>query len=193
MKDDIYHEGSRREFLEVAAQIDVPAFIRRGLYVQESVTNLIAGCAVDRFEMLEFSRFRLGILAAMINEQWPRLNVYVDANSATYLADLHIQWQPVLRVPVAPTDSPKKIRRALFDLANSFEKFNRQWKSYLAGVSLDEVNHARDQYNQFYVCEKAAAFQSEHIAKDGFEELSPYEPSDLLKELPYLEVPQLRY
>lgn len=192
MKDDIYDEGSRREFLELAAQIDVPAFIRRGLYVEEAVTNLITVCAAQRVEMLEFPRLRLGTLAAMISHHWTRLDEFIGAETAQYYADLHEAWQPELRVPVAMTDSPKKIRRALQDLARSIEKFNRKWESYLAGVSLDEVNHARDQYNKYYVCEKAAAFQNERLGQEGFEELPPYAAEELLLELPYLKVPQLR-
>ena len=191
MRDDLYHEGSRREFLELASQVDTPAFIRRGLYVEETVKDLIAVCDGQRTDMLEFPRLRLATLAAMVGENWAVLHPIIGQESAAYLKRLFESWRPELRVPVAMTESTRKLQRAVKELANSFEKFNSNWLKYTAAVSLTEVNFAREQYNKYYVTEKAAAFQSERLGEEGFQKIPPYEPAELLAALPCLDIPKV--
>ncbi|MEM7312949.1 MAG: hypothetical protein AAF497_07335 [Planctomycetota bacterium] len=191
MKDNNYHEGSRRQFLELASQVDTPAFVRRALSVENAEKSLIASCRAAREKMLEFCRMRLGVVGALVDKRWVLLNGYIGESMANRLGELHEKWQPQLRLAVEPSDDPRKLRRAIKELITSFESFNRKWDNYLATVSLNEINATRDQYNKYYVVEKSAAFLSDAIGKEGFEELQPFERDDLECRVPKLEVPRL--
>ena len=191
MKDNNYHEGSRRQFLELASQVDTPAFVRRALSVENSEKSLIASCMAARESMLEFCRMRLGVVGALVDQRWILLNSHIGERMAQRLGELHDQWQPQLRVVVHPSDDPRKLRRALKELIVSFESFNRKWDKYLDTVSLNDINATREQYNKYYVVEKTAAFLSDAIGSEGFEELKPFGYDELRRRIPKLEVPRL--
>lgn len=112
MRDDNYREGSRREFLELAAQVDTPAFIRRGLRVEVALNSLIGSCEKQREDLLEFCRLRLATLNALIGNDWTRIVPYVDEESAGDLRRLHDTWQPELRVSVPASNAPGKLKSA---------------------------------------------------------------------------------
>ena len=186
------HEGSRREFFELLQQLDDPAFVRRAKAVQAAENGLFARCYRDRDELLEFPKLRLATLHALVGGEWSALaELLLDSNDREYLQELHDQWAPELRVPLSRTYQHRKLRKACEELITSFERFNRAWEKYVSSIDLAEVNRARENYNRYYVLEKACAFQSERIARDGFEELLMMQASELQERLPQLSVPAI--
>ena len=192
-------EGSRREFLEILAEFDTPAYIQRGVRTEAALQRFLTDCRREREDRLEFSRLRLAQLAALINEEWSVIDPYAEfadqneiiGSVSEYLSDLHRQWSPELRVPLSPTLATQKTRRALGDLSKSFQAFNGKWKRFLHELDFTEINQVRADYNNYYVCEKAAALQSERIASHGFQELPPLTTADVVAEFPLLRVPRV--
>ena len=164
MVGNLDDEGSRREFLEFVAQFDTPAFIKRARRTEEAVTQIIACCRDRRNVLLEIPAMRLATVGARVAYGWPSLVAYLqDDSAADYLDSLYDEWKPHLRVRIQVTDSPRKIRRALRELATSFGNFNRKWELFTREIDLTDVNQAREDYNNYYVWEKACAFDSEEI------------------------------
>ena len=193
MVGNLDDEGSRREFLEFAAQFDTPAFIKRARRTEEAVAQIIAYCRDRRNVLLEIPAMRLATVGALVAYGWPSLVAYLqDDSAADYLDSLYDEWKPHLRVRIQVTDSPRKIRRALRELATSFENFNRKWELFTRELDLTDVNQAREDYNNYYVWEKACAFDSEEIGRHGFQELPPFTLDAVIKELPYLHVPVIQ-
>lgn len=195
-------DGTRREFLELAAQYDTPAFIRRANRTAEAAEEVFHKAEKQRFELLELARTRLAMLGAMVNHEWERLEPILQTATPEpgqtqttvpqWLARLHADWAPELRGSIESTESTSKLRRAVKDLASSFTRFNQRWQRYCNEFNFDHVNQIRQDYNNYYVVEKACAFDSERIGQQGFVELDPMTANDLLERHPILYVPQLR-
>ena len=190
-------EGSRQEFLKFAAEFDAPAFVRRAQHTQQSTQEVFGQCEQQREQLLELSKKRLAILAAMVDESWAKLEPLLVATpagestncwNANYLANLFESWCPTLRVQIEPTSSKRKLRTAIKDLAIAFDHFNRKWCRYLDEFDLSSVNQIRADYNNYYVLEKACAFGSEKIALDGFEPLDRLTREQLLDRFPLLRL-----
>lgn len=195
--------GSRREFLEVLSDYDVPAYVRRGVRTENAVRHFMASCQRRRETHLEFCRMRVAQLVQRIGRNWPIVDEYAyfaaDQQSdvttplaSEYLSDLDAAWQYKLRVHVDRTDGASFIRRGLRDVARSFASFNRKWESVLNQLDFSDVNRVLEDYNNYYVCEKAAALQSEGIAAHGFERRRPLGIDDVRQSLPLLLVPSMR-
>jgi hypothetical protein len=174
------------------AQYDAPAYVRRGRRVDAEWEFLLARCRRQRDEWLELVRVRLAMLHALAGD-WGRLvPLLAEAEHAEALRRLHAELRPELRLPVAATESLRALRRAVAELAESAERFNRRWGEYLATVDLGPVNAARDGYNRWYVLEKECALRSARLARQGFRPLSPLTLEAVVAALPPLPVPQLR-
>lgn len=185
--------GTRFDFYQLAAQIDDLAYVRRARIVHSHWQQLLMQCRAARTELAETANMRLGVVGALIDDDWPALQpMLVDRRDATRLAELHRQWQPQLRVQLSPTRREAKIRRALRELAASLRRFNGNWKQYVAEVDLIAINRARQGYNDYYVLEKSCAFASEYIGQHGFEPLPMLTVADLLIEFPSVVEPRLR-
>ena len=76
-------EGTRREFLELTAQYDTPAFIRRANRTAEAAEEVFRKAEKQRHELLELARTRLAMLAALVEANWERL-----VDTAQHLAEL---------------------------------------------------------------------------------------------------------
>ena len=96
-----------------------------------------------------------------------------------------------LRVPVTPTASPRALRRALVELAQSIARFNRRWQEFLQGVDVSRVNALREGYNAYYVLEKECVMGSARLAARFFTPIAPLKPERLLRDHPLLPVPEL--
>ncbi len=193
MVGNLDHEGSRREFLGVLAQFDTPAFIKRARRVEDAEAQILSHCRGHRTALLEIPGIRLATAGALIAYKWESLGDYLREDGfSAYLDALYKEWEPQLRVEVLATDSRRKIRRTLRELVSSFENFNKKWAQFLRELDLTSVNQVREDYNNYYVCEKACAFDSEQIGQRGFERLPPMMPDDVVKKLPYLNVPTMR-
>ena len=175
-------EGSRQEFLELAAEFDAPAFVRRALYTSECEQALIDQCSLKRQQLLEMSRTRLARLGQLIGGRWERLRPCLLTNvhcSPSYLQQLHDEWRPTLRLPLQVSFADRPIRRALQDLSISFVHFNRKWQRFVDELDLEHINQVRLDYNNYYVLEKACAFRSERLGQAGFQPLRPYTKQDI--------------
>jgi hypothetical protein len=115
----------------------------------------------------------------------------IDDAQIEVLRQLFTDLEPRLRLPVEPTSSNRKLRRALRDLIPTLERFNQRWREFLPTVDLMPVNQLREGYNRYYLLEKECAVRSVVIARQGFTPLKPLALDDLTALLPPLPVPQL--
>jgi hypothetical protein len=93
---------------------------------------------------------------------------------------------------VEVTLSVRALRRALRELRESLEFFNRRWQPFLEEVDLTWVNELRDGYNRYYVIEKECVVRLPSLARQGFEPLAPATPAEVAAVLPLLPVPEIR-
>jgi hypothetical protein len=136
---------------------------------------------------------RLATAGALVAFEWESLGGCLREDGfAAYFEALYNEWKPKLRVEVPVTDSRRKIRHTLKELASSFENFNQKWAQFIRELDLTDVNQVREDYNNYYVCEKSCAFDSEQIGQRGFQRLPPLTPGDVIKDLPYLNVPVIQ-
>jgi hypothetical protein len=165
-----------------------PAYVRRAREVEEAFRALIERCRRQRDEWLNLVRIRLGTLRELAGD-WERLRTLLSENQLDMVRRLHAELEPRLRVPVAVTGSARALRRALHELRESLESFNRRWSVFLTEVSLDCVNELREGYNRYYILEKECAVRSPQLARQGFRPLPPATAADLEAQLPPLPVP----
>src|SRR5262249_6469307 len=137
-------------------------------------------------------RIHLGLLHALAGD-WSELQPWLaDEEDVHTLRALHAALEPRLRVQVRPTSSPGRLRRALRQLVESIERFNRRWRAHLSQVDLSAVNELRDKYNRYYLLEKECAVRSPRVARLGFRRLEPLTTAELTALLPPLSVPRLK-
>ena len=65
-----------------------------------------------------------------------------------------------IRAHVRPSSSGRVLQRALGELKESIERFNRRWQEFLHQVDLTHVNRLRDGYNRYYLLEKECAVRT---------------------------------
>jgi len=171
---------------------DAPAYARRARQVQEAFDQLVSRCRRQRDEWLAMVRIRLATLGALA-EDWDRLRPWLaEEEQVGALRQLHADLAPRLRLPVERSDSERLLRRALGELTESIERFNRRWQEFLNEVDLTHVNRLRDGYNRYYLLEKECAVRSARVARQGFHRLEPLTVDGLAALLPLLPVPRLK-
>ena len=168
-----------------------PAYIRRAREVEGALEHVLARCRKQRDDWLTMVRLRLGVLKALAGDWPPLAPLLADEEQLGHLEQMHADFAPQLRTPVAATSSPRRLRRALHELRESIELFNRRWLAYLSRVDLSWVNELRDGYNRYYIVEKECAVRSPRLARVGFQRLEPLTTESLLVLLPPLPVPAL--
>jgi hypothetical protein len=185
-------EDSDGFFEQFLARYDAPAYIRRARQVQDALDQLVSRCRRQREEWLALVRTRLGLLQARAGD-WARLRPWLaDDAQLDVLRQLHAALEPRLRAPMAPTSSPRVLRRALRELRDSLERFNRRWREFLPTVDRSTVNALREGYNRYYLLEKECAVRSVRVARQGFHPLGPLTTDELAALLPALPVPRLK-
>ncbi|MCC6420125.1 MAG: hypothetical protein IT429_17965 [Gemmataceae bacterium] len=181
----------RRIVSQFIAYHGVPAYVRRAREVEEAFERLIERCERQREEWLPMVRLRLGTLHDLAGE-WELLEPLLTDGDLDALRQLHAALAPRLRVPVARTSSPRALRRAVRDLRESLEHFNRRWQTHLEGLNFAAIDELRDGYNRYYVVEKECAVRSPALARQGFRPLAPVTLAEVAARLPTLPVPRLR-
>jgi hypothetical protein len=192
--DDIVVLGrdDNRIFKQFLAHYDAPAYVRRARQVQEAFDQLVSRCRQQREEWLRMVRIRLGTLKALV-EDWADLRPWLANEEQVHvLRDLHTALEPRLRLPVGSTTSPRVLRRALRELAESIGHFNRRWRAFLTTVDVAPINELRDGYNRYFVLEKECALRSARLARQGFSRLGRLTVEELNVLLPPLPVPLLK-
>jgi hypothetical protein len=185
-------EEDRNLVKQFAAHYDAPAYVRRARQVQEALDVLLNQCRRQRDEWLGLTRIRLALLRALAGEWDMLLPLLEDGGQLAALRQLEADLAPQLRHRVEPTTSMRTLRRALVELCESIELFNRRWQNFLPTVDLSRVNALRDGYNRYYVLEKECALRSPRLARQGFRRLEPFTLEDLGQLLPPLPAPLLR-
>jgi hypothetical protein len=180
------------EINEIVSKFDAPAYVRRARQVEEAFAQLLAAARGRRAEWLTMVRLRLGLLRAHAGAWEALAPLLEDAEQVAELTALHDALQPRLRVRIEPTASIGTLRRALRELTESIERFNRRWAKYLQGLDLTHVNKLRDGYNRYYLLEKECAVRSPLVARQGFRRLGPLTVDDLTALLPPLPVPRYK-
>ena len=175
----------------LSSLFDAPAYVRRARNVEQALEHVLGKARAVRHEWLEMPRLRLGVLRALAGE-WSALRAWLaDDEQLAVLERLHEDLAPRLRLPPAPTRSPRALRRALSELIASLERFNARWLEHLRKIDLSQVNQLREGYNRYYLLEKVCAVRNDAVARAGFAPLSPLDLADLLRHLPPLPVPVL--
>jgi hypothetical protein len=176
---------------QLLGHYDVPAYVRRARRVQEALDELVGFCRTKREELLGMVRIRIGILHALTGT-WTGLRCWLaDEEQCRVLEELHRLLGPKLRVSIEPTTAPRRLRRALREMRESLQRFNRRWREFLGQIDLRPVNEARENYNRYYVLEKECAVRSAVLARRGFHLLEPFTLEQLAALVPELPVPQL--
>jgi hypothetical protein len=177
-------------FKSFIGHYDAPAYIRRARHVEEAFQALLGHCAQKREKLLEFVSLRLGVFRALAGD-WAALDgVVQSAEDIVVLRGLEAALAPRLRVPLAATGSPRLLRRALIELIDSLERFNRRWYAWVNEVDLTHLNALRTGYNRYYVIEKEFAVRSARVARRGFVPLPALTNAMLLEQLPLLPLPR---
>jgi len=158
------------------ANYDAPAYARRARAVEDAYDQLIGRCRRQRDEWLALVRLRVGVLRALSGD-WQALRALVDGRALIRLAQLHDELAPQLRVPVEPATSERALTRALDELRESIERFNRRWAEYLPTVDL---------------LEKECVVRSARLARQGFQRLEPLTTEHLAALMPLLPVPHAK-
>lgn len=181
-------EGSRSEFLKFLAELgEEPAFIARARAPEFALDVLLHACEAKRGELLEWPTFHLSVLAHQIGGDWSRLScLLAEPESVTILEALHATLRT--NKPVQTTWLASD-RVALRRFLESAERFNRNWRAYLAELDLEPVNKPRRDFNQYYVIEKACALGSERFT-EGFEPLDLIDYAYLERQFPLLSIPK---
>src|SRR4051794_4438413 len=157
--------GDQRAFWQVLAQFDGPAFLRRARIVEEAWQMVLRQCLEKRTLWLEFPRLRLATLVSLAGDRASLAQIVGGYRDADRLLELIGEWAPRLRCPVAPTRSPRRLRRAFIELVDSFQRFNERWGHFLEKLELTGVNRLREGYNRHYVVEKECVVGSPVIAR----------------------------
>jgi hypothetical protein len=192
--DDMPILGNNREssvLNQVLAMHGAPAYVRRAKQMEQGWETLVAHWRKRRDAELTMVRTRIAVLRALAGT-WSVLRPLVlDDEQVALLQGLDADLRPELQQRLEPTGSGGKLRRALCELVDSVDRFNRHWSALLAGVDLTQVNELRDRYNRFYVLEKECAVRSPRVARQGFQPVAPATTAELAAALPVLPVPQL--
>jgi hypothetical protein len=185
------NDPEQRWLNELIGLYDAPAYVRRARGIEGDLAALLARGRERREELQAMARLRLGQLLALAGGLSALRPLLADDEQLAVLDELRAILAPKLRVPIEPTTSARKLRRALADLVESLGRFNVRWATYLDKIDLGPLNRKRADYNRYYVLEKACALRSEVIARLGFTPLAPLTRVDVEALLPPLPVPRL--
>jgi len=180
-------------FQQLLAAYGQPAYVRRARGVQDALEKVLAQCRQRRDEWLLMPRIHLGVLRGLAGGRWEPLAPLLMPGEAAVLEELHRLLEPRPRLPITPSDSLRKLAKALATLCEGLERFNARWLEFVPTVDLKRLNELREAYNRWYVLEKECAVRSVTTARAGFVPLEPMTPEGLLALLPPLPVPQQRF
>lgn len=185
-------EGDERQQQELLQMFGAPAYIRRARLVEEALNHLLLGANKQRKEWLEIPRMLLGQLHALAGD-WRRLRPFVEEETQLVVLDnLCVAMEPRLRLSLERSNSSRRLKQALLEFVNSLERFNHRWMNYLNRLDVHGVNQLRENYNRWYVLEKACALRNDVLARLEFTPLLPLDLEELLHHLPLIPVPRLR-
>ena len=169
---------------------DPPAFLRRGMSVEDADARVVRKCEIARDEMLYAVRLRLRFWNRLLRDR-PRIRASVSEAARESAADIGTKvfgpGEP--SVSVAPAGWSIFAGRHWRAFVTAVEEFNANWRRYLETMPLDDLYRAIDGYNRYYVLEKECAVRSARTALRGFAPKQKPTWSDFLERLPPLPTP----
>lgn len=169
---------------------DPPAYLRRGMSVEDAEARVDKRCATARDEMLYAVRLRLRFWNRLVSDSgWlrRRLSPAAQASVADIGSKIFSPGDPMLLpAPVGWGVFAAKHWRAF---AAAVEDFNDRWQRFLRTFPLDDLRHAIDGYNRYYVLEKECAVRSALTARRGFMPRDMPTVDDLMARFPLLPAP----
>jgi hypothetical protein len=81
-------------------------------------------------------------------------------------------------------------RGLLREFVESGERFNKDWLKYIESSNLDRINQLREDYNRYYLIEKACAYGRD-TENEEFKSLPLLDAAFLLERFPLLLLPAL--
>ena len=182
----IFRDEAGRLLGEVAARFRAPAFVRRARQVQDAFDELVRRCQKQRDEWLDHVRIPWKWLVEIAGNLETLRPLLANAGSFDRVNEL----AAILASPVQGFDrtspSSRWLRKGLWELRDSIERFNRRWQKFLEDLNLAEINKRREDYNCYYVLEKECALRSVRLARLGFMPLAPITAEVLFALLPLL-------
>jgi hypothetical protein len=176
------HNDERRSAMAVVAQFGAPAYMRRANRVEAVFENLIDRLRLRREELLGGVRLHLLSLLEVAGSL-AAVRPFFSNGQFTAYSELVTHFGLSERPPTPV--SPRRLRRALRELAASVARFNRRWLKCVSEADLSEVNAEREGYNRWYLLEKECAVGVIR-ARQGFQPLPPVTSADVLRELPQI-------
>jgi hypothetical protein len=174
------------EIKELMGLFDSPAFARRGLDVEYTVSRIHDRCRDRRGELLEMVRLRL--------KQWSRSVRGPDEWAPVFGGPIEDLWRLSQSEPPSWVVQSASLRQRVAvarDLIASVLRFNHRWREYLTTLNLEPSNQTIDQYNAYYVLEKECVMGSARIASRHFTPVPRLSAETLLDVYPLLPVPVL--
>jgi hypothetical protein len=170
-------------------QFDAPAYIRRARRVDDALACLLERCGGQREKALKPVRHRLEVLESVAGGRDVLAALLSHPEPVDLIAELH---QAGAELSARPASSRRTLQRAVAELNDSVQAFNRRWTRFLEQVDLGPVNDARAGYNRYYVLEKECAVRSVQVARQGFQPLPPLMLEELKERFPCLPILVLR-
>jgi hypothetical protein len=186
------HHDEGRVFKQMLGRFDAPAYVRRARRVDEALESLLERCRRHREQALKPVRQRLGLLEELAGGWNALAPLLRDPEHTNALRDLQEALAARSQTSIRPTRSLRTLYRALVELNDSIESFNRKGTRFLEHLDLGPVNEARAGYNRYYVLEKECAVRSVQVARQGFRPLPPLTLQELQERFPCLPVFELR-
>jgi hypothetical protein len=184
--------GRDDTFSRVLGLYDTPAYVRRGLRVEESRERVLRRCESVRDEYLRWVRVQLAALRGTASD-WRELRAWLESeDDRRIVAELVEQLLPLQAAATIPRTALWRRGSILREFIASLQRFNERWDRFVGTVDLREANAAVDAYNRFYLLEKECAMRSPRLAAKGFQPAQPLTRDELMRKFPPLPVPRLR-
>jgi hypothetical protein len=180
-------ETTDPELRQLLGLFDVPAFARRGLDVEYSLSRLHARCERERDSMLEMVRLRLRQWASAVTGPGDWTSIFAEPIDALW--SLTGTENPIWSNQAAPLRRQQVIAR---NLIASLSRFNYRWLKFITEIDLTFVNQLVDDYNHYYLLEKECFLGSTRLAARHFVPRKRASRESLLADHPLLPVPGLK-
>jgi hypothetical protein len=182
MHDFVSGDDERKLLMQVVAQYEAPAYVRRARQVELSHDAIIEHCRRQRTEWLAGVRLHLKALDVAASEE----DLRTRFGGATMAAIERLHREIGLDRPAVQSQRFRSLPSLLRFLRASVRRFNRRWSAFLAQCDLSEVNRVRDGYNRYYILEKECAVGSIRLATMTYRRLEPMTHDELHSLFPPL-------
>jgi hypothetical protein len=175
MHDFVSCDDERKLLMQVVAQYEAPAYIRRARQVELAYEAIIEHCRRQRTEWLAGVRLHLKALDAAASEE----DLRTRFGDATMAAIERLRREIGMDRQAVEFQRFRTLHSKQRFLRESVRRFNRRWSAFLEQCDLSEVNRLRDGYNRYYILEKECAVGSVRLATMTYRRLEPMTHDEL--------------